>query len=181
MSISSSSSRALLFVVLSSAGCAYRTPAVHVPDAFPGRAAVDVVSVEDGAGKASAEVTEEITRDAQRIFASANAHACRAADAARVHVHVELGERYSWTDAALRQDGIAIVGMAPVLFGMTTHRQEVSVDVTVETNGRTFAGHATATKDGGLYVPARRRALAAALDQALAQASRDPSVGGDTK
>jgi hypothetical protein len=47
----------------------------------------------------------------------------------------------------------------------------LSVDITITRDGRTFVGHGSADKRGSIYAPARKRALAVALDQALASAS----------
>lgn len=169
MSFSSSHS-SLLILVLAATGCAYRTPKVDVPPTIPeGPLEVAEVSVVDLATPVSPETTAEITRDAERILARAN-RTHPAGDATRVRVKVELGEEYSWVNSALSRDGMAILGMTPILFGMTTGSQAVKVDVSFESNGRTLNGHGEAKKDGGLYVPARRRALAAALDRALADA-----------
>ena len=66
---------------------------------------------------------------------------------------------------------MAILGMWPILFGMTYESETVSVDVAITArDGRTLVGHATAEKAGSLFAKARRRAIAAALDRALADA-----------
>jgi hypothetical protein len=150
---------ALGFFVLS-AGCAYRTPPVHAPDALP----IEVAEVTASDPAAA----EELRHDTESILARATKG--RAGEPARVRVHVMLEDEYNWVDAAMRKDGMALFGAWPVLFGMTTARQDVSVDVTVEMRGCTLWGHGSARREGGIYAPARRRALAVALDRALADA-----------
>jgi hypothetical protein len=140
-------------------GCAYRTPPVHAPSAIE----IDEVTASDP------EAEADVRRDAERLLARAGRGA--AGEPARVRVHVQLEERYSWAEEALRQDGFALFGLWPALLGMKTERQDVAVDVTLETRAGTFWGHGTASKEGGLFAPARRRALAVALDRALADAS----------
>lgn len=92
--------------------------------------------------------------------------------AGRVRVRVELVERRDYASEALQQDGFAIFGLWPVIVGMVSEREKLSVDVTIDDAGRTLEGHGTSEKLGGLYAPARRRALAVALDTALADAAR---------
>ena len=88
----------------------------------------------------------------------------------RASSHVTLEERADYLDNALRQDGFAVMGILPLPLGFTYEQAKLSVDVEVERNGQTFRGHGTAEKMGGIYAPARRRALAVALDRALASA-----------
>lgn len=51
-----------------------------------------------------------------------------------------------------------------------------TTDVTVEKNGLLFHGSNTAEVQGSFYAPARRRALAVALDRALAAAEVEPAL-----
>lgn len=64
------------------------------------------------------------------------------------------------------------MGILPLPLGLTYEQAKLSVDVEVEVerNGQTFRGRGAAEKMGGSYAPARRRALAVALDRALASA-----------
>jgi hypothetical protein len=90
-------------------------------------------------------------------------------EAARVHI--SLDDRNPWVNRALSHDGFAIFGMWPILFGMTHESETVSVDVEIAArDGRTLVGHATAEKAGSPFSNARRRAIAAALNPALADA-----------
>jgi hypothetical protein len=87
-----------------------------------------------------------------------------------VRVRVVLEERRG-IDDAIYEDGIAVIAYLPALFGAYTGRERLSVDITLETGGSSFRGSGSAEKLGSLYAPARRRALAVALDNALADAS----------
>lgn len=155
-------------------GCAYRTPATRVPAALstavPATVAPIDVSVSDASGALDAPTAAAVREQAARLLAEAARSGVPGADA-RVHVHVELLERRDASDS-LRQDGFAIFGLWPVVFGMVCERQKLAVDVEVESGGRTLEGHGTADKLGGIYAPARRRALAVALNEALADAAR---------
>jgi hypothetical protein len=147
--------RALVVLVfaIAATGCAYRTPVVHVPDAR----ALDIAEV---------RVNGEIVDPAgvQAMVAQK-----RGDEVTRVRASVDDYE--NWTDAALRHDGLAILGMWPILFGMTYETEKVSVDVEIAArDGRTLVGHATVEKAGSLFAKAHRRALAAALDRALGAA-----------
>jgi hypothetical protein len=67
---------------------------------------------------------------------------------------------------------VAVIGLA-ALTGTKMDESTVAIDLTVDAaDGRVLAGHGEATKWGSIYVAARRRAIAAALDRALADASR---------
>lgn len=55
--------------------------------------------------------------------------------------------------------------------GFTIEEQSASVDVSLDVGGRNDVGHGSARKRGSIYASARRRALAAALDAALADAA----------
>jgi hypothetical protein len=64
---------------------------------------------------------------------------------------------------------LMLVPYAPFVFlGAETTDVRVSIDLTLESNGQTYRGHGDARKIGSIYVGGRRRALAAALDRALA-------------
>jgi hypothetical protein len=116
------------------------------------------VTVIDGAHHADQEVAAEVKARGA------------AGGSARVHVHVELGDRRDIFDA-MREDGIAVIYLMFTPLGLVFERQKLSVNVVVETGGRTFEGRASAEKLGSIYARARRRALADAIDKALADAS----------
>lgn len=149
--------RSLSFVIGSFvlAGCAYRTPVVHVPE--PHGLDVAEVTVEG-------QPSETMTKDVRAMVS-------RHAGTETTRVRIALDDSNNWVYRALNHDGMAILGMWPILFGMTYESETVSVDVEIDgKNGRTLVGHATAEKDGSLFAKARRRAIAAALDKALANA-----------
>jgi len=89
---------------------------------------------------------------------------------AEASVSVDLGT----TDdhlAFLSQDGIALWFLVwPMLGGMVTAREHVGVDVVVTSHGRLLRGHGEAEKEGSIYAPAQKRALAVALGRALRDA-----------
>jgi hypothetical protein len=91
-----------------------------------------------------------------------------------VRVHVQLGPYVNDLDRALQQDGMAILGMYGLPAGMVYEEQALEVDLTVERDGHTWAGHGAAHRGGSIYAHARRRALAAAIDRALADAATRP-------
>jgi hypothetical protein len=151
-------------LVTAAAGCAYRTPAVHAPPVLPGFEVSDV-TVFDHAGAGDEEKVRERTFDLLR-------HAAKPG-AARASVRVSIAYHdpniYS---RSLAQDGCAAMGMVGVPVGQIIDRESVVVDVSiVETDGRVHRGWAVADKHGSLYAPASKRALASALDKALADAA----------
>jgi hypothetical protein len=167
---------ALTFVLATAlAGCAYRTPPTHVPhrlaDAVPASVAPGDVTVVDATGDVDPETVASVRQDTARILARTDPRGRTIARDARMSVHVELLDRRDASDS-LREDGFAIFGLWPVVFGMICERQKLAVDVTIEHGGQRLVGHGTAEKLGGIYAPARRRALAVALDEALANAAR---------
>lgn len=169
--------RGALFFLLGAGavGCAYATPAVHLPGAIPAIApqAIDLVEVTviDGKNDIGPEVTADVRKQVTEILAKAARARGGAGAPARVRVHITLEERGDIYDA-MRKDGIAVIGLLYAPFGLVIGREKLSVDVALETGGRAFTGHGTGDKMGSIYAPARRRALAAALDKALADASK---------
>jgi hypothetical protein len=167
----------LLGSVLLVTGCAYQTPAAHIPASLPAVApcSLDVtdVTVKDAKGPIDDETIAGVRRDTAAILmkAAKERGALAAPGPTVIHATVTLEERENFVENALSQDGIAIFGLWPVAFGMINGQQKLSVDVDVETNGHLFHGHGTAEKRGSIYAHARRRALAVALDRALADAA----------
>ena len=161
------------FLLLSAAGCAYRTPETHIPGALGGRAkAVELTLVDSEGREIAGEASTQVRADADAILARASRG--RFGPDAVVHARVELGFRYDLMPTVGRC-GLSCAPVAfPVLAGMDMEEQALAVDVVVEAGGRTFLGHGEADKGGSLYARARRRALAVALDRALADAARAP-------
>ncbi len=156
-------------------GCAYRIPETHVPTPIADEVATSPIdiTVDAARGEVDSKTAQSVRDDTVAILAGAGA---RPRDAgARMHVHVRLVARRDANDA-LNEDGFAVFGLWPVVFGMVCERQELTVDVTIDADGRAITGHGAAEKLGGIYAPARRRALAVALDAALADAARKTGV-----
>jgi hypothetical protein len=83
-------------------------------------------------------------------------------------VRVDLEDEFYWVKYC------SVACVFPALMGTVGGYTTLAVDVTVETDTGTYIGHGRATKWGGLYAPAFKRALAVALDEALATASARP-------
>jgi hypothetical protein len=88
-----------------------------------------------------------------------------------VRVKVSLGEYVNDSGRYVAEMALGFWLLAAPA-GLTYDRQALSVDLAVTRGGRTFSGHGEAESRGGLYAPARKRALALALDRALADAAR---------
>ncbi len=173
-----------LLLASSTAACVYRTPQAHVPVAIPAFSAIDVegstTEVTTAEGLAlKPDADQKIRRDLAEALAAAgkrrgasDEQAAQAGERgkARFHAHVHIQEEIPW-DAAINKDGIAVVSLIAFPFGIINTRERLTVDVTVESGGWAFTGHGAADKFGSLYSPALKRALAVALDQALADAS----------
>lgn len=154
----------VFFSLLALSACAYRTPPVHAPSELPGFEVTDVTVV-DHVGTGDDAKVKERTLDLL-------GHAAKPG-AARASVRVSIADHedniYS---RSLSQDGCAVLGMVGVPAGQIIDRESVVVDVSiVEPDGTTHRGWAVAEKYGSLYAPASKRALAAALDKALADAA----------
>ena len=167
-----------LLLALAAAGCAFRTPTPHVPAAIAGDApppanlkvaAVDVVA---RSGKIDVETAAAVRAQTAKILADAARKSATGDGLAEVRVTVSLGEHVDYADHSMKQDGIAVFGWLLMLpAGVKFERQELAVDVVIARDGRTFTGHGEADKEGSIYARARKRALAVALDRALADAA----------
>jgi hypothetical protein len=173
--------RLLPLLSLATPGCVFSTPTPSVPPAIAGEgrppaqlevAGVDVVSTD---GTSDPETVADVRARTAKILADA-ARKSRSGDGpAAVRVRVSLGEHVDYFGRFLAEMdfGIWLFG-APA--GLVYNRQALAVDLSVTRGGRTFSGHGEAERWGGLYAPARKRALAAALDRALADAARHERV-----
>jgi hypothetical protein len=163
----------LACLVLLSA-CAYRTPAVDVPDTVPPIAArelaIDTVTVTDAGQEVAPEVALDVRCEVSRLILGAVRERGAQAGRARVDVRVDLESGRSVYDS-MREDGLAAITLLGAPFGLVMARQELAVEVTIHAPGSTLIGRGRASRLGSIYAPARRRALAAALDQALAVAT----------
>ncbi len=156
-------------------GCAYQTPPVRAPERMSAgpltAAAVDVVGGDEAIAR---EVGDEVKADVADMLARAVPADAGTPTPVRVRVRI-LADRMV-LEEALRQDGFAGIGLAGFFLGQVTDEARVEVGVWFDVLGRTRAGHAVVSKEGSVYAPARRRALAAALDLALARASEATCV-----
>jgi hypothetical protein len=168
-----------LVLALATAGCAFRTPTPHLPaeiagaERGPADLVVSEVEVVDRRGHVDAETADAVRAQTRKLLADAARKSPFGDGPAVVSVSVALGEHVDHADRAMRLDGIAVFPwllMWPA--GVTYERQKLSVDLTIVRGGRTFVGHGAAAKDGSIYARARKRALAFAIDEALADATR---------
>jgi hypothetical protein len=168
----------LLVLSLGATACAFRTPAVTVPPAIagdgqpPARVTVAWVHVDSTAGKVDRETDDDIQDRTIRILEEAAKKSRTGDGPAEFRVKVVLGPEQRDLPR-LRNDGIALMPLLPLfLAGVIYERQSVAVSVAIRRDGHTFTGRGEAWKDGSLYASARTRALAVALDRALADAAR---------
>ena len=161
----------LPLVLALGAGCAFRTATVHVPAPIPAMAAgqlatdVTVTGAEPVDDAVAGEVRAKTTRMMRK---AASEHGAPG----HVQVSVDLARRVDYL-SFLHRDGMAAAFLAfPLLAGMVLDHETIGVDVTVESGGRTFTGHGEGDKDGSLYASGLKRALAVALDRALADAAK---------
>jgi hypothetical protein len=154
--------------------CVYRTPEAHIPASLPPLDQADLhVVVEttrlDGVAVAPHEASA-VQQEVESLLAEAlRSRGTTGGQAGGVVVRVTLGPYWSYRDC-LAQDGMCALGLVGVPLGLVIESQQVRVDVSVATNERTLRGHGSADRDGSIYSAARKRALAVALDQALAAA-----------
>ncbi|MFT3768564.1 MAG: hypothetical protein QM820_24220 [Minicystis sp.] len=167
-----------LLLALAAAGCAFRTPTPHLPVAIAGDAPppadleVSAVHVVARSGKIDPATADAVRAQTTKILADAARKSATGDGPTDVRVTVSLGEHVDYADHSMNQDGIAVFAwllMWPA--GVKFERQALSVDVVIEREGRTFIGHGEADKEGSIYARARKRALAVALDRALADAA----------
>lgn len=156
--------------------CTYRTPDVHYPEGLPAidpaRLALTKVTVYDegrGAAVTEPDTVGEVQRDLDEVFAKAVRKRGTTGSDAKAKINVRLFAHGGMSDAVSR-DGCAAVGYVTTPSGQATEWEELAVDLTLDVEGRTYRGTGRAEKIGSIYVDARRRALATALDIALAQA-----------
>ncbi len=151
------------------AGCAYRTPKVQAPASLPGFEVTDVIVTDETNAIDDAAEADVRSRTKETLERAVKPGAARAS--VRVAIASHDDNIYA---RSVSQDGCAAFGMIGVPAGQVIDRETVIVDVAiVEPDGRTHRGWALVEKEGSLYAPASKRALAAALDRALASAAND--------
>lgn len=145
---------ALLLLVT---GCAFRTASVSAPEPLR------LTHVEVRSRSYDEDVQAAYDRTARMLRTSKRPQA-------EASVAVDLGKTDDYL-SFLHQDGIALWFLIwPMLGGMVTEREHVGVDVVVTSHGRLLRGHGEAEKEGSIYAPAQKRALALALGRALRDA-----------
>lgn len=151
-------------------GCAYRTRPTNVPEGLTLPAAASDVSVTVRSGAASVDADEEasVRAETERVVRDATTRRPRAG---HLNVVVDLQLRATAYDV-IRRDGLAVIGLAPAPLGMITERERLGLEVTfTDEGGRVHRGRGAADVTGGIYAPARRKALALALERALVDAA----------
>jgi hypothetical protein len=147
----------------------YRTPPVEVPGSIPSIAARDLEIAEvvvTDAGREVDQIAAEVRCQVSSLLIAAVKERGAARGAASVE-RVNLESRRSVYDN-MREDGFAAMLFLAAPFGVVLARERLSVELRVDTGDRILLGRGSANRLGSIYAPARRRALAAALDEALA-------------
>jgi hypothetical protein len=158
-------------------GCAYRTPAVHIPESAPfSSVKLDPhkVTVVDAKGRdVDPDTVADVRAEMRKLLAKAGRKGGEVEGTARARIVMHFDS--DLLGDCCRTDGMAVLVFAPyipfIVLGADDTEARVSVDLTLETDGRTCEGHGDAEERGSPYAPARRRALASALDDALADAA----------
>jgi hypothetical protein len=150
-------------------GCAYRTPNVALPPEVPSveEAAVSV----EGADDLDPDTVSDLESKTRQLLARASRRRAPDSRHARVCVHVVVEKDVDALSNAMHTDGMAAMAVPALLLGTTFQWAHVDVELAIETDdGRVLYGRGEAEKNGSLYAAARKRALAVALDRALADA-----------
>ena len=160
----------LLILIIDALGCAYATPAVHIPASIPiSREALELteVIVTKDDQPVEAELAREVRAEAAELLEDAVGATQKNG---RMLVRVDLEWKYDVYDA-MQEDGFAFFALLISPLGSAIGRERVSAEVIIEAGGKTFVGRGTGEKIGSIYASPRRRALATALDRALADSS----------
>ncbi|HTJ84557.1 MAG TPA: hypothetical protein VL400_22715, partial [Polyangiaceae bacterium] len=100
---------------------------------------------------------------------------------ARIAVDVRIVRAQSYAANALSEDGFAIFGLWPALFGMVIESAQIATVVSIEKDGVVYRGRDVSELEGSLFAPAERRALGLSLRRALNTATpslaASPDVG----
>jgi hypothetical protein len=147
-------------------GCAYQTRTPNVLCAVPVPASAEITVI-DEVRPLDAATEGDVRREAAWILARTRSPG---ASTGRMRARVVLEDRRDVYDA-MREDGFAFVGLLPAPLGLVTGRERLAIDVVVETDDAVYEGRGEAEQVGGIYAPARRKALALALERALVDAS----------
>jgi hypothetical protein len=145
--------RLMLLAALFSAGCAYRTPIVHVPAVVPSYSRVTLdasdVIVVDGKGDAvDPKEAADVRAEVGKILSNAG-QGRGEPGATQAHARVVIGRTLDLWNCG-RVDGMGCLPFVPYLMfglvGADTEETSLSVDLTLESPGRTFVGHGEADK-----------------------------------
>ena len=169
----------LSFVTIAATGCAFRTPTPDVPSVIGGDeqdapSKVDVARVAVSSRVLTLDTDEiaNVREETAKILRDAAAKADSGGAQLIVRADVDLGAYRDYASESMRDDGMAVFGwlfMWPA--GTQFEQQALTVTLTIERDGRTFRGLGAADVGGSVYAPARKRALAIAIDRALADAA----------
>jgi hypothetical protein len=162
---------------LGAVACVHQAPPVQIPASVPDFSSVRVdetkvtVVYSDG-DAAEPEIAADYQREADSLLSDAAAKRKGAAATADAEVRVViLGGRSVYRAGAFVLPYVLFAHA----FGTATTFGKISVDLTLRSDGHVFRGHGEASEKGSYRVSIRRRALAVALDQALAHgAIADP-------
>jgi hypothetical protein len=181
--------RNLPALVIAAAGsaCVYNTPTPQVPREMRTYNAVDVAAsevrlsdtgsdldTEDDAAAVRADVAEFLTDPGLDLPASA--------PPVRFRAKVEYSNERTNSVGLVVCTVIGLGVLAPITCGIfvvaggKTWMQSAHVEIELETRGGLYFGQGDARTSGGLYVSARRRAIAEALRRALADAAEKGPV-----
>jgi hypothetical protein len=160
-------------VLLAVSACAYRIPRVEMDSHLPAIGPHEMetyIDVDDRTKTLDEEDTANVRKKTDELLRSAAAKR-QGHEHAVVRAHVVIQDEINGFEQALHQDGCALVGAPGLLTGVKYTAARVAVDVTIVGEGGTWTARGVAMKEGSVYAPARKRALAAALNEALANAS----------
>ena len=159
-------------------GCTYRTPEVHVPAVVApfGGASLEIgkVDVLDHGDAADEATVDEVRRLSTELLERSS---CDAASAPRMRtdVRVWLIDKYGM-DEAMQEDGMAALAYWAAPLGAGLWEEMLVVQVTVhrsEHDDDPIIGFGIGDRQGSIYAPARRRALADAFDHAFFDAAKN--------
>ena len=168
-----------IVLAIAGSGCAFRTPTPSIPPSLagdaapPARVTVAAVNVTSAEGDVDSETRVAVRAQTEKILADAARKNATGGETPVVRAEIELGVFEDYAASAMARDGMAVfpyLMLAPA--GVTFERQRLTVRLQIERDGRRFEGTGSADKEGSISAPARKRALAVAIHEALADAAR---------
>lgn len=154
-----------LAMLFTSGACSYRTPTVRVPSELPSTTTASELTVSVTERGQAHELSDYDLNRAMswtnEILRDEGTH-----PPGRTAVRIDIEDRVAWMQYC------GPMCLVPVLAGVNAGRVTLSVELDVDAGGRRYRGRGHATRSGSLYANAFKRALAVALDRALADAVR---------